>query len=63
MFIFFKRVNLLRETTMTEATVTVDASAGDTGTMVVAVVVAVAKATMTRKELTLNGHSVQTTVE
>lgn len=46
---------------MTAVTVAVDVSVGDThmGT----VVVDVAKATMTtRRELTLNGHSVQTIV-
>lgn len=46
----------------TEATVAVDVSVGDTHTGTV--VVDVAKATMTtRKELTLNGHSVLTIVE
>lgn len=52
----------MKKMTMTEATM--DVSVGDTGTVVVVVVVDVAKATMTtKKELTSNGHSVQTIVE
>lgn len=47
---------------MTAATVAADVSVGDTHTGTV--VVDMAKATMTtRKELTLNNHSVQTIVE
>lgn len=49
---------------MAEATAAVDVSVGDTHKGTVVVDMAKAKATMTtRKEPTLNGHSVQTIVE